>query len=322
MELNKDLVWTGRIIALEDISGADYISQATVVCGAGGKWRAVVKKGEYSVNDSCLVFLPDSLLPECDQYRFMEKHNWRVKLMRFKGAASEVLIMPLVLDIGVDVTEMYNVTKYFKPVPAQLSGIAKGYFPNFLRKTDELNYQVHGDIIEKLRGKSYYITQKCDGSSTTVYRYKGEFGVCSRNFELEREEENGYWKVARKYDLENRLPEGMAVQFETCGPGIQSNSMGLKEIDGFVFSAWDIKNRRYFIMSELFDFCRILNMKMVSLIDIGKEFNPECIPAIGEGKYANGKEQEGVVIRSQENIGGYEGDHPISFKVINLNYEK
>lgn len=31
------LVYVGKIIAIEPIEGADFISSATVVCGAGGK---------------------------------------------------------------------------------------------------------------------------------------------------------------------------------------------------------------------------------------------------------------------------------------------
>ncbi len=38
----------------------------------------------------------------------------------------------------------------------------------------------------------------------------------------------------------------------------------------------------------------------------------------GEGVYLNGKQREGVIIRSQQN----DGHAPISFKVINLGFEK
>jgi RNA ligase (TIGR02306 family) len=325
--LDQGLVWTGKITSLEDIPGADFIVQATVVCGAGGKWRGVVRKGDFLINWSCRVFLPDSILPEKEEYRFLEKNKWRVKMCRFKGAASEVLIMPddhlsISLGIGIDVTNTYGVVKYFKPVPANLNGIAKGAFPSFLRKTDEINYQMHGDLVDKLAGQPFYITQKCDGNSTTAFRYKGEFGVCSRNLELLRDPENGYWKVAAKYHLEERLPEGFAIQFETCGPGIQSNPMGLKEIDGFAFSGWDIENRRYLDMHELWYLCDKLQMPMCDIVNYDDSFDPNCLKWIGVGYYKNDNPQEGVVIRSQKNIASPESDHPISFKVINLDYEK
>jgi len=241
-------------------------------------------------------------------------------MQRFKGCASEVVIMPLqfVVPIGYDLTERLGVKKYIKPVPVNLQGKAKGEFPSFIPKTDELNYQMHGDIVDQLQGKYYYITEKCDGSSSTAFKYKNEFGVCSRNWELIPEDNNGYWKIARKYDLEKRLPEGIAVQWETCGPGIQSNPMGLKEISGFIFSSYNILERRYLEMTELFSLVDYLKMPMVNILKIDSCFSKEGIELLGEGKYLNGKPREGVVVRSQTN---YENGQPISFKVINLDYK-
>lgn len=58
---------------------------------------------------------------------------------------------------------------------------------------------------------------------------------------------------------------------------------------------------------------------MVPIIVMDECFSSAGIESRGEGKYSNGKEREGVVIRSQKNL---LGNKPISFKVINLNYEK
>src|SRR5574337_337127 len=227
---DKGLVYIGKIIDLQPIPGADFIISATVVCGEGGKWKGIVKKSDFCKGDLCTVYLPDSIIPESEQMQFMAKSNWRVKMQRFKGAPSEVLIMPghWIFPVGTDVTENFGVVKYHKPVPAHLQGLAKGYFPDFIPKTDEPNYQRSPELVEYLIGKPYYITEKMDGSSTTAYRWKGNFGVCSRNLELKRDEKNGYWKIALKYGLQQKLPEGIALQCETCGPGVQRNPSGLK----------------------------------------------------------------------------------------------
>ena len=58
---------------------------------------------------------------------------------------------------------------------------------------------------------------------------------------------------------------------------------------------------------------------MARLIEWGHCFIPHGVEMRGEGVYSNGKQREGVVIRSQHNL---EGHKPISFKVINLGYEK
>lgn len=321
---DENLVYIGKIIKIEPIEGADFIVSATVVCGQGGKWRGIVRKVDLEVGSECLVFLPDSLLNEKDHYYlpFMKDSNWRVKMRRFKGAPSEVLITTIqnvtFSNIGDDVTKQLNVLKYHKPIPAHLQGEAKGYFPDFIPKTDELNYQRYPELVDSLVGKPWYMTEKADGSSTTAFKWKGEFGICSRNLELVRNPENGYWKVAEKYQLESNLPEGIAIQWETCGPGIQSNPMGLKDIDGFLFSGYNIAEKRYLTFTELKKQSIALGFPMVRLIEWGHCFIPHGIETRGEGVYLNGKQREGVVIRSQEN----HGHAPISFKVINLGFEK
>lgn len=323
--MSKDgLVFVGKILDLKPIEAADFIVSASVECAEGGRWHGVVRKKDFSVHDRCVVFLPDSLIPESECMSFMKASNWRVKMRRFKGAPSEVLIMPLLehqkqwFTIGQDATEIYGVTKYHKPVPPHLQGAAKGHFPDFIPKTDEMNYQRYPELVQALVGKAFYITEKADGSSTTAFKWKGSFGVCSRNLELERNEDNGYWKVAMKYQLESNLPEGIAIQWETCGPGIQSNPMGLSEIDGFMFSAYNISDKRYLTFKEMKDLAIKLNFPTVKLLEWGHSFFAEGVHVRGEGLYANGNEREGVVIRSQDNW----GHAPISFKVINLGYEK
>lgn len=315
------LVYVAKIILLEDIPNADFIASATVVCGKGGKWRGIVRKADFSVGDKSLVYLPDALIPENEEMKFMASSGWRVKMRKFRGAPSEVVIMPYKgpEEIGRDLTSWAGVTKYCKPIPAHLQGKAKGNFPGFIPKTDELNYQRHFDLVDALHEQQYYITEKADGSSTTAFRYKGEFGICSRNLELLPDENNGYWKVAAKYQLEANLPDGLALQWETCGPKIQSNPMGLTEIEGFAFSAYNIIERRYLTMGEFYILCEKLKFPTCRLLDAGHRFDKEKVHTLGEGKYANGKEREGVVVRSQ---GNHFGDNPISFKVINLNYEK
>lgn len=318
---NEGLVYIGKIVAIDPIPGADFIVSATVVCGTGGKWKGIVKKSDFSIGDLCTVFLPDSLIPEnTEGMAFMKDSGWRVKMRRFRGAPSEVLILKAneFMGVGDDVTEIWGVTKYHKPIPAQLNGLAKGPFPDFIPKTDEPNYQREPELVEKLVGKPWYMTEKADGSSTTAYKFKGNFGLCSRNLELERNPDNGYWKVAEKYKVEEKLPEGIAIQWETCGPGVQSNPMGLPELEGFLFSAYHFLEHRYLTFMELKRLSIDLDFPMAKVLDWGPCFIAYGLEALGEGKYSNGKQREGVVIRSQENF----GHAPISFKIINLGYEK
>ncbi len=322
----SNLVYVGKIIEFTPIENADFIHCATVVCEEGGKWKGIIRKADFALNDLCVVFLPDSQLDPIVHAHmpFMKDSGWRVKMRRFKGSPSEVVIANInsveasLHILGLDITEVSQVTKYCKPIPAQLSGEVLGNFPSFIPKTDEPNYQSSEELIERLIGRPFYITEKCDGSSSTAYRYKGHFGICSRNLELVRNLNNGYWKVATKYSLEENLPEGIALQWETCGPGVQSNPMLLSELDGFAFSAYDIEKHAYLEAAELVDLCKKLGFPMAKIITWTESFSKEGIERLGEGKYETGKYREGVVVRSQVNMSN---GTPISFKVINLDYK-
>lgn len=335
----QGLAYVGKIVSLQDIPNADFISSAEVVCGQGGKWRGVVKKGEFSTKEEnrVIVYLPDAILPEKKEYQFLEKHGWRIRMMRFKGVPSEALILPWEegYSIGADMTETLGVTRYTKPIPSNLQGKILREFPSFIPKTDEPNYQRSPELIDALRGKKYYIAEKADGSSTTAYKHKGHFGVCSRNYELVRDEENTYWKVALMHRLEQNLPDEVALQWETCGPKIQGNKMKLIGHEGFAFSAYDISKGCYFTFEELSNLCYNIKFPMVRVTSTGHYFEPpefNEMHKMASGNYKFAGPREGIVVRSQYNmlhtvtlnVSGMKYDlsrAPISFKIINLDYE-
>lgn len=130
-------------------------------------------------------------------------------------------------------------------------------FP-FVKKTDQERVE---NMTFVLQDKTPYIrTQKCDGSSGTfILERKGkkkfEFYVCSRNVRMLKPtqecfygNDNYYWEVAIKYDIENKLkdylmkhPELSYVcwQGEVCAPKIQSNAHHLKETHLYLFHMID-----------------------------------------------------------------------------------
>lgn len=114
----------------------------------------------------------------------------------------------------------------------------------------------------------YIVTQKCDGSSATyilarthkVFGKKFEYFVCSRNvrqFDVSQEcfhEENYYWMAEFKYHIRNFLEDYLdkhpeldyvCVQGELCGPKIQKNPHGLKELHFYAFHMIDSKCGKY-----------------------------------------------------------------------------
>lgn len=328
------LVYVGRIQNLLPIDGADRIESAEVVCGDGGKWRGVVQKGAFAPGDTCITYLQDALVKPCEELKFLEKTQWRVKMQKFRGSPSECVIMPIkpetfdyvTLDppVGLDVTEHFGVEKYERPLPTSLGGDALGHFPSFIPKTDEPNFQTARNLVEALRGQPWYATVKCDGSSSTAYRRGEHFGVCSRNLELQEWADNAFWKVALKYNLKETLPDGLALQWETCGPGIQGNPLGLKEIDGFAFNLWDIKYGRYCHVEEFRQICDRIGFPVARVVEFGDAFNftDDELRKMAEGTYPNGKPREGIVIRASNEqwVMHKHAKHRLSFKVISLAY--
>lgn len=320
--MEKILAVVGRVDKLSPIPEADKIVSAEVICGDCGRWTGVVPN-TITRGQKVIVFLQDALLPEDERWSFMANRGWRVRMARFRGAPSECLIIQGEeadrSEVGTDLTEQLGVKKYEKSLAASLGGIAKGFFPSFIPKTDEDNFQA-SNYVPRMAVDEYYITEKADGTSCTVWNDQDGFHVCSRNLELKEETDSGksnvYWEASKKYDLE-RIPGGIALQFEVVGDSIQKNRMGISGREIRVFLGWDIENRKYITYPELKAFCLDFDLPMARCIG---EFKPngwlptsEALRGMAEITYQNGKAAEGIVIR---NI-----DSTWSFKVINLLYK-
>ena len=137
------------------------------------------------------------------------------------------------------------------------------HFP-YIHKSDEERVE---NIPWILQNKEPWIkTLKIDGTSSTyiLERLKGknkfEFYVLSRNvrqFTPDQQcyhEENVYWEMAEKYQIEKFLREQLeqhpewsyvCIQGETAGPGVQANPHGLKERQFFGFNFIDSAGGRW-----------------------------------------------------------------------------
>jgi len=322
--MNK-IAYVGRVTNVAPIDGADFIDSCTVVCGSGGKWVGTVHE-ETKVGDLVEVYLQDCIVPKEDRFHFMEKYKYIVKMKRFKGTPSECLIMPLTIvgDVGDDISNIIGCTKYEKALPTSIHGDTLTTFPQFIRKTDELNFQSANDLVSTLIGKKFYSTLKIDGTSCTMYKADGHFGVCSRNLELKENVKNAFWKIAKKYRLDELLPDGYAIQGEVAGPGIQGNSCKLREIEFFLFNVYDINKRQYLDFHQMLHFISTSQMKIytVPIIEHSNIFElkgDEALRRYAERSYQNGGCAEGVVFRPINEV--IVNGNRLSFKVVNLFYK-
>ena len=259
----RKLASVQTVNAVEPIPNADAIERVRVL-----GWWVVSKKGEYRPGDRLVYCEIDSLLPERPEFEFLRASSFkparpddgapagfRVKTVKLRGQVSQGICFPLAIlppgaptGEGADVTELLGVHKWEPPVPVGMGGNVKGGFPGFLPKTDETRVQVLEPVLQRHRGKTFYVTEKLDGTSFTAFLRRGEFGVCSRNLWMdEADESNVLACVAGGLKLDGklraareRLGHDVAIQAEVIGPGIQKNKYGLKEVGLRVFgcSTW------------------------------------------------------------------------------------
>jgi RNA ligase (TIGR02306 family) len=311
--MDRKLASIQVIKELSPINGADAILCAKVL-----GWECVVKKTEFTINDKCVYFEIDSVLPIAtwnDHLRKEEGKKLRVKTIRLRGQLSQGLALPLSIlpqgdyEVGQDVTSIVGVEKYEPVVPAHLSGMAKGNFPAFLHKTDETRLQSEPRVLDEAISKGLVLvgTLKMDGTSFTAYRRDADFGVCSRNLDLKETEDNAHWRMARKLKLEEILrsePKNLCIQGEMAGQGIQGNRMGFKEVDLYLFNLYDIDTGKYLGYKELVEFGQKHNIKVVPII-AQKDFGfgetttvSKMLEVASALNYDNGTPAEGIVWRS------------------------
>ena len=325
-----------KIDAIGPIDGADAIEVATV-----GGWKVVIKKGEFAVGDLAVYFEIDSWMP-VELAPFLSKgkeprefegiKGERLRTVKLRGQISQGLLLPIEptcanivseLFEGLDVSFPLNIVKWEKAVPAQLAGLVKGNFPTQIPKTDQERVQNLTKEIEAAQGSVYEVTEKLEGSSMTCYLIDGEFGVCSRNLDLKRDEKNAFWQAAIREDIEAKMrdtgPDAQfAIQGELIGPGIQGNIYKLMFIEFRVFDVYNILSGEY--LTPVFRKALIerMGLKHVPVLESNfkLETDVEGLIAKAEGKSVmgdiTGPEREGLVFK-QVNGG-------MTFKAISNKY--
>ena len=234
------------------------------------------------------------------------------------------------------------------------AGVADGWL-SFAHKTDETRIENLSYLFsDEFKGTPVYITVKCDGQSATFAVYKDYFFMASRNVILYREKlkkaikelnpkaekpgMDNFKKIAARYDIPNKLNMikekekcAVVIQGELCGPGIQKNPMGLPDIDFFVFNVYYRRNdntgEKFLSWKPMEFFCETLKLKTVPFVErrVFDWLDKAVLKEYAKGKYENGKDREGIVIRYDSDLDpmpkALRGmSNMWSFKVINDDY--
>lgn len=334
--LNKNLATVQRIDSLEPIDGKDRIELAHIQ-----GWNVIVRKGEFEEGDLCVYIEIDTILPEVPVFQFMEKHKYRVRTVTMGGIKSQGLALPLsivhevstelgnempvaegwhrekegvvrdvVLEIGYDVTQALSIEKYEKPIPANMKGEAAGTFPSFVPKTDEPRIQSRVKWLNKYKGVKVYVAEKLDGTSATYIYKNGELRACSRNWELQHDSNNVYWKVAEQMNLEaklkgngyKQLSRNVVLQGEIVGEGIGKNPYKLRGQHFYLFQIYSIDEQRYLDYEDFVQYARVLDIPTVPIyiVDQPLQYGLQDLLDLVEISCSSLNEEveiEGIVVR-------------------------
>jgi RNA ligase (TIGR02306 family) len=328
-----------KIDALRPIVGADAIE-----CAVVGGWTCVVKKGEFNVGDLAVYLEIDSWVPT-ELAPFLSKgkeprefegiKGERLRTVKLRGQLSQGLLLPLEptcaniaseLIEGLDVSLPLNIQKWEQPMNAQLAGMAKGNFPSLIPKTDQERVQnLKSEIAQAAEDRlEFEVTEKLEGSSMTVYLIDGVFGVCSRNLDLRETEDNTFWQVARRDDIEAKMrafPDGVdfAIQGELIGPGIQGNIYKLSKPEFRVFDVYSISGGYYLSPSNRREFINAMGLLHVPVMLIDKDLGVGSIEEILQ--WADAKSVMGDITGPwREGIVFKQVDGGMTFKAISNKY--
>lgn len=344
----RKLATIRKIDEINPIPDADAIEVATL-----GGWKVVVKKGEYKVGDIAIYCEIDSWIPTeiapflskgKEPREFEGVKGERLRTVKLRGQLSQGLLLPykqfpavvhafhqtrLASDEPFDVTEILGIKKWEPVIPAQLAGEVKGPFPSQIPKTDQERCQnlVDEIVAANEAGTKFEITEKLEGSSMTVYRIQGEFGVCSRNLDLKRNETNTMWATAIVEDIDAKMIAvdehwDFAIQGELIGPGIQGNIYKLSKPEFRVFDVYNIQTGEYLKPDARRALIERMGLKHVPvLVSAGSLYDTLGITDIPQLlKYAEGKSVMGTIGCEREGIVFKEVNGGFTFKAISNKY--
>lgn len=266
-----------RIDSVRPIQGFDKVDLAEI-----GGWYVIVRKGEFSAGDLCVYCEIDSVMPDHPAFEFLGDKR-RIRTKKIRGVVSQGIAFPLSLldqfptetglTEGTDVTDVIGVTKHeASDFGVKLQGLISMPFPRAVPKTDEERVQ-NLSIAQTVEdyGQEWVVTEKVDGTSFTVMVLGDEVHICGRNVCFKPESDNAYCNMARKHNLPAKLLdachgdgiEGLALQGEIVGPGIQKNRQGVDEVKPLFYYAFNIGRQEY-LTDENFDtLCAELGLETV-----------------------------------------------------------
>ena len=332
-----------RIEKIETHPNADALDIAHVY-----GYPCIIKRNQYNVDDLISYIPIDTVLDiEKEPFTFLQKP--RIRAIKLRGIYSQGLIVnaPEGFVEGQSVIEHFDLKKYVYPeemsdlVNLTQEEMSRYYFPKDYAKikSQYKNANVESPPpwtvpyydLESLRkncnkfsdGETVVITDKLDGCNG-FFRHDGErLWVKSRNFFKKKSEQDLWWDVAIRYELEDKLKDYSRYGFfGECYCQVSPFFYDAVKTDGkifpkfSVFDVYDLEENKFLDYYDMKFLCKEIGLDIAPELYIGPWKEDKSLFAIAEqddplAKNGTIKERtlimEGFVIRPIKERNTYGG---------------
>lgn len=281
--------WHPQVVEIEKVEkhpDADALDICTVL----GDYPVITKRDEYKVGEPASYLPIDTIVPDTEQFYMLcpkvyEKYEENgevksrqlgpkfpigsvpekyriIKAKKIRGIYSQGMLtyLPLVneISIGESLVEIMGLKKWEEPEEENVPGVKRTRGANAEKAPQGWSIP-HYDIdgIRKYlaclgENEEIVLTEKLHGSNAGFSHDGTRLWVKSRNFYKKQDEEDMWWDVAFRFDLENKLSKypGLVFFGEVYGQnkGFRYDSL-VSEGRLFTgirfFDVWDTKKFRY-----------------------------------------------------------------------------
>lgn len=297
-----------RVTGITKHPNADTLSMATV------EGCPVIFGTEMFKEGDPAIYVPvDAVVPETVQgTEFLGKHR-RIKAKKLRGIFSMGLLLPLEPTLmGVigcvqiepnpeDVASVLGITKYEEPEPLfmQTEQAPAPKTPSFPPVYDVESFRKYHHLFTP--GEEVYVSEKIHGTNARFVYWDGQLHCGSHKTWKAVDERNLWWRVAKAYNLEQRLKHdpGMIVYGEIYGQ-VQDLKYGAK-LNELFFRAFDVYHTgvgQWFSYRPFLCWCDEMEIPRVPTLYKGEYTGFEALAPLAEGKSTLADHmREGFVIK-------------------------
>lgn len=333
--------WNCCVCIIESIKkhpDADLLSIATVL----GDFPVVIKTGQYTEGQIACYLSIDTIVPDTEEYHFLcprayEKYEesgeikqrqlgpkypvgsvpekYRIiKSKRMRGTYSQGMIVnaPPNMNVGDSVVDVFGLKKWEESEEESIAGMPKMHGSGAEKPPQGFvipKYDIDGlrKYLSCLRpDEEIVLTEKIHGANAAFCHDGERLWVRSRNWFKKMDEDDPWWDIAIRYDLENKLKNHPMIALFGELYGLVK---GFRYDTGIVngkhhskirfFDVWDAKNNRYLDYDPFKDLIAAANLDLVPELYRGVWTDKDSMYPYAEGLTTLGSKhvREGFVCK-------------------------